>query len=105
MDSAPKPLPVRGNKLILRIADHFQLLWRLMKDARVHPLYKAIPVIGAAYLLFPYDIPLPLDDLVVLWLTLSVFLEACPPEIVEEHRQAIASVIPAEWKDEANPDG
>jgi hypothetical protein len=34
-----------------------------------------------------------------MWLGGYLFLELCPPEIVQEHMQAINQVIPGTWED------
>jgi len=90
-------IPSQGSLLrdfLMRI----KLIWRLMRDARVSPWLKALPLLGLLYLLVPIDliseIALPLvgevDDAAVLWLTNYVFLELCPPEIVSQHVRDLA---------------
>src|SRR5512140_817057 len=74
-----------------------KLILRLMGDKRVNPWLKIIPVVGLAYLISPLDIipeiMLPvigeLDDAAILWLTNYLFIELCPPEIVQEHVKAL----------------
>ncbi len=81
--------------LILRV----KLIVRLVRDRRVSPWLKIIPVVGLLYLISPFDlipdIALPivgeLDDAAVLWLTNYLFIELCPPEIVQEHVRALIS--------------
>ncbi len=79
--------------LVLRI----KLILRLIGDRRISPWLKAIPIAGIVYLISPIDIisdiALPvigeLDDAAILWLTNYLFIELCPPEIVQEHVRAL----------------
>ena len=74
-----------------------KLIFKLMGDSRVSPLVKLIPVGALVYLISPVDIVMgipgisALDDAAVLWFGSSLFIELCPPEVVEEHRQEIES--------------
>jgi uncharacterized membrane protein YkvA (DUF1232 family) len=63
-----------------------QLIIRLMKDKRVHPLIKVLPFLSLLYLIYPDFIPGPFDDAVVIGLFLQFFLGLVPDELVEEHR-------------------
>jgi uncharacterized membrane protein YkvA (DUF1232 family) len=89
-------IPPQGGLIrdfILRV----KLIVRLIGDRRVNPWLKIIPVAGLVYLISPLDIipdiMLPvigeLDDAAVLWLTNYLFIELCPPEIVQEHVKAL----------------
>lgn len=70
----------------------FKLILRLLRDNRVNPLLKVLPVGATIYLISPFDSFLPvIDDAVVMGLGLYTFVELCPPEIVAEHRAAIAA--------------
>lgn len=70
-----------------------KLISRLMSDNRVNGLIKFLPVASLAYLVFPFDfIPgmvAPFigaaDDIAVMWFGLTLFLELCPAEVVDEH--------------------
>lgn len=98
---APKKgslIPSQGGMMrdfILRI----KLILRLIGDRRVNPLLKILPIAGLIYLISPIDlipdIALPiigeLDDAAVLWLTNYLFIEMCPPEVVEEHVKKLTS--------------
>ena len=64
-----------------------QLIIRLMKDKRVHPLVKVLPFLSLFYLVYPDLIPGPFDDAVVIGLFLQFFLSLVPDELVDEHRQ------------------
>jgi uncharacterized membrane protein YkvA (DUF1232 family) len=81
------------------IANHLKLVWRLLRDKRVHPLLKLLPFSSVVYFLFPFDLPLPIDDIGVVWFTTTLFVELAPQSIVTEHRRAIESVVTVEWKE------
>lgn len=74
-------------ELILRV----RLILRLMNDPRVMPLIKVLPVAAVLYWFIPTDlIPLiPLDDAAVLYVGGALFIELCPPQVVEEHMRAL----------------
>lgn len=75
-----------------------KLILRLIRDPRVHWWLKILPVAGVLYLFSPIgiisDITLPiigeLDEVAVLWLTNFIFIELCPPEVVNEHARALS---------------
>jgi len=69
-----------------------RLLWRLMQDARVNPLYKLLPLASFLYLLFPLDFFGPIDDAFVIWLGSTLFIELSPPEVVQEHRTILEPI-------------
>jgi uncharacterized membrane protein YkvA (DUF1232 family) len=94
-------IPPQGGMIrdfILRV----KLVVRLVRDRRVSAWLKIIPVAGLIYLISPFDlipdIVFPvigeLDDAAVLWLTNYVFIELCPPEIVQEHVEALTAKTP-----------
>ncbi len=89
-------IPPQGGMIrdfVLRV----KLILRLLGDRRVSPWLKIIPIGGIIYLISPIDIisdiALPvigeLDDAAILWLTNYLFIELCPPEIVQEHVRAL----------------
>ena len=91
-------VPPRGgtaNQIVNRI----KLVWRLMTDRRVNTLLKALPIASLLYLVSPIDfmpdITLPLigvlDDGAILWLGSYLFVELCPPDVVQEHSRALGS--------------
>ncbi len=72
------------------------LTWRLLWDGRVGFLPKVIPLLAVVYALSPIDLlpawlmgmlaPLGVaDDIGVVLLALSLFVQACPPDVVAEH--------------------
>ena len=66
---------------------------RLMIDSRVSGLLKLLPLGSLIYLISPIDfVPGGLmnvigaaDDVAVVWFGFTLFVELCPPHIVEEH--------------------
>lgn len=83
------------HELSLRI----RLILRLMKDRRVSPFLKLLPIGSLVYLFFPDLVIGPLDDAMVIWLGGYLFIELCPPQVVEEHLNELRRVIPANWRD------
>ena len=81
--------PAQGGNIVTDLSQRIKLILRLMRDSRVSPLLKLLPVGSLVYLVFPFDIPTPLDDALVIWLGATLFVELCPPEVVEEHRRAL----------------
>jgi len=73
------------------IFNNLRLIVRLLKDHRVNFLLKLLPIAALIYLIIPIDfLPInPLEDVVVLWLGGTLFIELCPDEIVAEHRKAL----------------
>jgi len=77
--------------------DRLKLIMKLMGDSRVSPWVKLIPIGAIAYLISPIDIIMgipgidALDDAAVLWIGSNLFVELCPPDVVEEHRQNLRS--------------
>ena len=75
--------------LVMRI----KLVMRLIGDSRVNIFLKFLPLASLAYLFWPADLApglvLPiigaLDDAAILWLGSYLFVELCPPEVVQEH--------------------
>ncbi|MCD6425941.1 MAG: hypothetical protein J7L35_10625 [Anaerolineales bacterium] len=63
-----------------------QLIIRLLKDKRVHPLIKVLPFLSLIYLIYPDFIPGPFDDAVVIGLFTQFFMSLVPDDLVDEHR-------------------
>lgn len=93
-------IPAQGGMIrdfILRL----KLILRLVGDRRVSPWLKIVPIAGVLYLISPLDIipdiALPvigeLDDAAILWLTNYLFIELCPPDIVNEHVKALTGGV------------
>ena len=84
-------LPPSNHGVISDIINQVRLSYRLVRDPRVNALYKLIPIGAVIYWISPLDFAIPvIDDVAVLWLGNSIFMELCPPEVVAEHRAAIA---------------
>jgi uncharacterized membrane protein YkvA (DUF1232 family) len=79
--------------LVLRL----KLIVRLMGDRRVNPFIKLLPVASLAYLFFPFDLisVIPgvsaLDDVALVSLGAYLFIEFCPPDVVQEHMRQLTS--------------
>jgi uncharacterized membrane protein YkvA (DUF1232 family) len=81
---------------LAEIVKQLRLVWRLWVDPRVATWTKLIPPVALAYVISPLDF-IPdvvlglgqLDDLAVILLGLKVFVELCPPEIVQQHLDAL----------------
>jgi hypothetical protein len=78
---------------------HIKLILRLMGDPRVSLFLKVLPVGSLIYLIFPDLVPGPLDDAFVIWLGSYLFVELCPPQVVQEHMTALKQVVPGQWRD------
>ncbi len=66
-----------------------KLIVRLLADSRVSPALKLLPIGALIYLIMPLDIPGPFADALVLWLASYFFIEMCPPDVVQEHLEAL----------------
>jgi hypothetical protein len=73
------------------LTNRFRLISRLLMDSRVNPLIKVLPVATLVYVVFPADLlPLnPIDDALVIWIGTTLFVELCPPDVVQEHLQLL----------------
>lgn len=74
-----------------------KLIGRLMGDSRVNIFLKVLPLASLGYLFLPADlIPVvpfisALDDAAILWIGSTLFVELCPDDVVQEHKQALES--------------
>ena len=69
-----------------KIALKFKLTVRLMKDPRVSLWLKLIPAFCLFYLITPVDILIgPVDDAIVIYLGMDLFIQLCPQDVVEEY--------------------
>lgn len=86
-----------GGGVMRDLVQRFKLIVRLMGDNRVNPFVKLIPIASLAYLFFPFDLisVVPgvsaLDDLAFVSLGAYMFIEFCPPDVVQEHMQKLTS--------------
>jgi len=89
------PLRVRG--MLAYLPQFCRVFWRLMHDARVSFLAKAVPLLGLLVLITPPALELDLvpiigelDWLLVGYLSLKLFIWMCPPDVVREHVAQVA---------------
>lgn len=90
-----------GGGVLRDLVLRFKLIVRLMGDSRVNPFVKLLPVASLAYLIFPFDLisVVPgvsaLDDVAIVSLGAYMFIEFCPPDVVQEHVQNLTSNMDA----------
>jgi len=97
-DKKPGKLMVPPQGGMLRdLVARLKLITRLMGDRRVSIFLKLLPMASLAYLFWPADaipvIPVigALDDAAILWIGSTLFVELCPPKVVDEHVQELSS--------------
>ncbi len=99
MSQERKPVPASDALGALgQLMRTLRLVWRLMQDPRVPGLPKLIIPAAILYVLSPIDL-VPdmilglgqIDDVAILFLSISFFIELCPPDVVAEHRKALAA--------------
>ena len=89
-------VPAQGG-MTRDVVNRLKLIFKLMGDSRVSPLVKLIPVCALVYLISPIDVIMgipgvsALDDAAILWFGSNLFVELCPPEVVQEHMQSLDS--------------
>jgi len=81
-----------------------KLIFRLMGDPRINIFLKLLPIASLIYLIIPAPIPpdlipLPIDDALIIWVATYLFVELCPPDVVQEHMRALNMEIPGKWRD------
>lgn len=70
-----------------------RLVLRLLADGRVNFFLKLLPVATLVYLISPLDAAVPVvDDAVIIGIGTYVFVELCPPDIVQEHKDQLAGL-------------
>jgi len=94
------------SELILKI----RLGIKLMQDARVKIWLKAIPIFCLIYFIFPIDLLIgPIDDLVILYFGIDLFIQLCPQDLVREYKEEMtgssskqtdSTVIDGHFKDD-----
>ena len=78
-----------GGGFLQDLTVRIKLILRLLGDGRVSPLLKILPVGSLVYFLFPDIAPGPVDDAAIIWLSTYLFVELCPPGVVQEHLDAL----------------
>lgn len=101
-EKKPANLMVAPSGGVLReFVIRLKLIARLMGDSRVNFLIKALPIASLLYLFFPLDIisAIPgiaaLDDIAIVSLGNYLFVELCPPGVVNEHMKSLSSNLDA----------
>jgi hypothetical protein len=94
----------RSNGFFQDLTNRFRLIGRLLMDQRVNPLLKLLPVGTLIYVVSPVDLlPLnPVDDALIVWIGTQLFVELCPPEVVEEHLRNMERVVNGRLKNTAS---
>ena len=84
-------------QLVFFLPKFLKLFLRLFNDSRVTLAAKLVPLGVLCYLILPMDLvpdvfPIfgQIDDLVVIFLGMRLFLRLCPPAVVRAHVEAIA---------------
>ena len=90
-------VPPQGG-MLRDFAARLKLIFRLLGDRRVNFFLKFLPLASVAYLFWPLDaIALPiigvLDDAAILWIGSTLFVELCPPNVVQEHMNELVSNV------------
>jgi hypothetical protein len=99
LDNDNDLIPEKGNGFFDGISLRVKLIYRLLLDRRVNLLIKILPVGALAYFIIPDILPGPIDDAMVIWIGGTLFVELCPPNIVQEHMDALRNVIDGEWRE------
>ena len=89
----------KGDGFFHSLSINLRLVIRLMLDPRVNIFLKFIPFVSVFYFLFPDLLPGPIDDAVIVGVSFYLFIELCPPEIVEEHMRELTRTIEGEARD------
>lgn len=96
----PKDIMVpQSNGTLRDLVMRLKLIVRLMGDNRVSPFLKLLPVASLVYLISPLDLVMgipgvsALDDMAIVSLGAYLFLEFCPPNVVQEHMKQLTSNV------------
>ena len=72
-----------GGGFISDVILKIRLVMKLLQDDRIDVWLKAIPAICLIYLIVPIDLLIgPIDDAVVLYFGMDIFINMCPQDIV-----------------------
>lgn len=93
----PKSITLSSPGFVRDVIVRVKLILSLMGDRRVNPFLKVIPIAAVFYAIWPIDIPLPIDDAAVLFLGSYLFVELCPPHVVQEHLERIKNAPQINW--------
>jgi hypothetical protein len=92
-------VPQKRNGFFEEVSLRVKLILRLLRDRRVNPLLKFLPIGTFLYFLVPDLLPGPIDDGLIMWLGGTLFVELCPPQVVQEHMDALTQVVDGEWRE------
>jgi hypothetical protein len=87
--NSPGSIVPSNGGFLHELALQVKLILRLIADPRVNPLLKILPVGSLLYCLIPDLAVGPIDDGAVVFIGMYLFVELCPPEVVEEHRRLL----------------
>ncbi len=96
----------RSSGFFQDLTNRFRLISRLLMDSRVNPLIKILPVATLAYVVWPIDLlpANPIDDAFVIWIGTTLFVQLCPPEVVQEHIQSLNNPpVTGQWQNTTSP--
>jgi uncharacterized membrane protein YkvA (DUF1232 family) len=101
-DKKPDDLIVPPQGMFRGLVMRSKLILRLLGDKRVSPWVKLIPIGAIVYVVSPIDLIMgipgvdALDDAAIIGLGSYLFLEMCPPDVVQEHLKALESNLSSE---------
>ena len=96
-DKKSKNITVSQGGVMRNIVVQIKLVLKLLGDNRVPFWAKLIPFGTLIYLVSPVDFIMgipgiaALDDAAIAWFGTNLFVELCPPDVVQEHKAALQS--------------
>lgn len=89
-------VPPQGS-MMKDFVKRLKLVGRLMGDSRISAFLKILPLASLVYLISPIDFApgavFPfigaLDDAAILWIGSTLFVELCPNNVVQEHKDSL----------------
>src|SRR5574338_951741 len=103
-------VPTSGSAL-RDLVNRLKLIVRLMGDNRVSPFLTLLPIASLVYLVSPVDLVMgipgvsALDDMAIVSLGAYMFIEFCPPDVVQEHMRQLTSNLRTPGEDVEVVDG
>jgi hypothetical protein len=100
-------IPSQSGGFFQDLTLRLKLILRLVGDSRVNPMLKLLPVGSLVYLLVPDLVPGPIDDAAIIWLATYLFVELCPPAVVQEHLEELKATrkVMDSYQETSQPDG
>jgi hypothetical protein len=97
----------RSGGVFQELSLRIKLIVRLLGDKRVNLLYKLLPIGSLIYLVIPDIAPGPIDDAALIWLATYLFVELCPPDVVQEHLDALHATrtVMDDYQETSQPKG